>query len=106
MYKKIVPDNIDESKSVLSISMKENNPTGTQKNLSKTHDNKIKFEAHVLACLDHLYTAAIRLTNNAEKAEILVQDTLLDAFHEFTHFKNGSSFELWILKIMSYNFCQ
>jgi RNA polymerase sigma-70 factor (ECF subfamily) len=42
------------------------------------------FEAGVLAQLDSLYRTALRMTNNTQEAEDLVQETMLKAFR-FAH---------------------
>jgi RNA polymerase sigma factor (sigma-70 family) len=51
-----------------------------------------------------LYNFAFRLTENAEKAKDLVQDTLLRAFRYKDKYKMGTNFKGWIATIMRNTF--
>ncbi len=55
---------------------------GEYTEISNTSDED--FEAGVLAQLDSLYRTALRMTNNTQEAEDLVQETMLKAFR-FAH---------------------
>ncbi|NMN00439.1 rNA polymerase sigma factor RpoE [Bifidobacterium sp. DSM 109958] len=52
-----------------------------------------------MPAVDALYRQAMRLTNNADDAQDLVQDTFERAFKAFDTFKEGSNFEAWMTTI-------
>lgn len=59
------------------------------------------FEAGVLAQLDSLYRTALRLTNNPQEAEDLVQETMLKAFR-FSHtYQPGTNLRAWLFRILN-----
>lgn len=59
------------------------------------------FEAGVLAQLDSLYRTAMRLTNNRQEAEDLVQETMLKAFR-FSHlYQRGTNLRAWLFRILN-----
>jgi RNA polymerase sigma-70 factor (ECF subfamily) len=59
------------------------------------------FEAGVLAQLDSLYRTALRLTNNPQEAEDLVQETMLKAFR-FSHmYQRGTNLRAWLFRILN-----
>ncbi|SRR5579875_234636 len=59
------------------------------------------FEAGVLANLDSLYRTALRMTNNREEAEDLVQETLLKAFRFSDRYKRGTNLRAWLFRILN-----
>lgn len=59
------------------------------------------FEAGVLANLDSLYRTALRMTNNREEAEDLVQETLLKAFRFSNRYKRGTNLRAWLFRILN-----
>jgi len=59
------------------------------------------FEAGVIAQLDSLYRTALRLTNNRQEAEDLVQETMLKAFR-FSHtYQSGTNLRAWLFRILN-----
>ena len=68
------------------------------------HRTKQEFEALVLAHLDPLYSAALRLTKNERDAEDLVQDTCMRAYRFFDKFERGTNIKAWLFKILTNTF--
>jgi RNA polymerase sigma-70 factor (ECF subfamily) len=58
------------------------------------------FEAEALACIDSLYSAALKLTRSPADAEDLVQDTYLKAFRASTRFERGTNLKAWLFTIL------
>ncbi|KAB8291009.1 RNA polymerase sigma factor RpoE [Bifidobacterium avesanii] len=52
-----------------------------------------------MPAVDALYRQAMRLTNDPDDAQDLVQDTFERAFKAFDTFKEGSNFEAWMTTI-------
>jgi RNA polymerase sigma-70 factor (ECF subfamily) len=78
------------------IEERENPPT-TESTPAPTED----FEAGVLAQLDSLYRTALRMTNNPQEAEDLVQETMLKAFR-FSHtYRPGTNLRAWLFRILN-----
>jgi RNA polymerase sigma-70 factor (ECF subfamily) len=67
-------------------------------------DEVRKFEKHVLVCLDDLYRAALRLTEQATDAEDLVQETCLRAFKALNELKHLSAAKVWVFSILRSTF--
>ncbi len=59
------------------------------------------FEAGVLAQLDSLYRTALRLTNNPQEAEDLVQETMLKAFRFAHTYQPGTNLRAWLFRILN-----
>ncbi len=59
------------------------------------------FEAGVLAQLDSLYRTALRLTNNQQEAEDLVQETMLKAFRFKNTYQRGTNLRAWLFRILN-----
>src|SRR3989454_7930934 len=59
------------------------------------------FEAGVLAQLDSLYRAALRLTHNQQEAEDLVQETMLKAFRFAKSYTPGTNLRAWLFRILN-----
>lgn len=72
--------------------------TGTNANPAEPVED---FEAGVLANLDSLYRTALRLTNNREEAEDLVQETLLKAFRFSNSYQRGTNLRAWLFRILN-----
>jgi len=68
------------------------------------HRTKQEFEGLVLAHLDPLYSAAVRLTKNERDAEDLVQDTCMRAYRFFDKFERGTNIKAWLFKILTNTF--
>ena len=58
-----------------------------------------QFERLAMPAVDALYRQAMKLTNNAEDAQDLVQDTFERGFKAFDSFQEGSNFEAWMTTI-------
>ena len=68
---------------------------------SSTNVPAENFEAGVLAQLDSLYRTALRMTNNPQEAEDLVQETMLKAFR-FSHtYQPGTNLRAWLFRILN-----
>lgn len=59
------------------------------------------FEAGVIAQLDSLYRTALRLTNNPQEAEDLVQETMLKAFRFSNTYQRGTNLRAWLFRILN-----
>lgn len=59
------------------------------------------FEKGVLAQLDSLYRTALRMTNNAQEAEDLVQETMLKAFRFAHTYQPGTNLRAWLFRILN-----
>src|SRR6266446_8102470 len=59
------------------------------------------FEAGVLAQLDSLYRTALRMTNNQQEAEDLVQETMLKAFRFADSYQRGTNLRAWLFRILN-----
>src|SRR6266550_5139553 len=59
------------------------------------------FEAGVLAQLDSLYRTALRMTNNTQEAEDLVQETMLKAFRFAHTYQPGTNLRAWLFRILN-----
>ena len=59
------------------------------------------FEAGVLAQLDSLYRTALRMTNNPQEAEDLVQETMLKAFRFAHTYQTGTNLRAWLFRILN-----
>ncbi|MBV7364088.1 sigma-70 family RNA polymerase sigma factor [Actinomycetaceae bacterium TAE3-ERU4] len=62
------------------------------------------FEELALPLLDSLYSSALRLTNNSQDAEDLVQETFAKAFSSFSQYNQGTNFRAWIFRILKNTF--
>ena len=59
------------------------------------------FEAGVLTHLDSLYRTALRMTNNRQEAEDLVQETMLKAFRFAHTYQSGTNLRAWLFRILN-----
>ena len=59
------------------------------------------FEAGVIAQLDSLYRTALRMTNNPQEAEDLVQETMLKAFRFADSYQRGTNLRAWLFRILN-----
>lgn len=62
------------------------------------------FEEIAYEHLDSMYSTALRLTQNQQDSEDLVQDTYLKAYQFFHRFEPGTNFKAWIFKILMNTF--
>lgn len=72
---------------------------GKQIGISNTPDED--FEAGVLTHLDSLYRTALRMTNNTQEAEDLVQETMLKAFRFAHTYQPGTNLRAWLFRILN-----
>ncbi|MDF7664733.1 sigma-70 family RNA polymerase sigma factor [Bifidobacterium sp. ESL0745] len=79
--------------------------TQTQQAQAKEHGTETtaqkreRFEKLAMPAVDALYRQAMKLTNNPEDAQDLVQDAYERAFKAFDSFRPGSNFEAWMTTI-------
>lgn len=64
----------------------------------------LEFEDEVIPHLNSLKAFALKLTNNPEDADDLVQDTMLKAFRFFDKFEKGTNCKAWLMRIMKNSF--
>lgn len=61
--------------------------------------------AHLVnAHRDKLYRVAYRMTGDADDAQDLLQDALLEAYSSFQRFRRGTYFDKWLYRIMTNTF--
>lgn len=60
---------------------------------------RARFERLAMPAVNVLYRQAMRLTNNPEDAQDLVQDTYERGFKAFDRFQEGSNFDAWMSTI-------
>ena len=60
---------------------------------------RARFEKLAMPAVNALYRQAMKLTNNPEDAQDLVQDTFERGFKAFDSFEEGSNFEAWMTTI-------
>src|SRR5258708_29404606 len=68
---------------------------------SSTNGPPEDFEAGVIAQLDSLYRTALRMTNNPQEAEDLVQETMLKAFRFAHTYQRGTNLRAWLFRILN-----
>ncbi len=64
----------------------------------------LEFESEALPHLNALQSYALKLTNDPEDADDLVQDTMLKAFRFFDKFEKGTNCKAWLFQIMKNSF--
>lgn len=64
-----------------------------------TEEKRKRFEKLAMPAVNVLYRQAMKLTNNPDDAQDLVQDTFERGFKAFDSFKPGSNFEAWMTTI-------
>lgn len=70
-----------------------------------TTENDVDLFARLLAAHeDKLYRVAFRMTGDADDAQDLVQDALVEAFRSFKRFQRGTYFDKWLYRIMTNTF--
>lgn len=62
-------------------------------------ERRARFEALAMPAVDALYRYAMKLTNNPDDAQDLVQDTFERGFKAFDSFREGTNFEAWMTTI-------
>lgn len=66
--------------------------------------DKNTFVQQALEFMPALYSAALRMTQNPQDAEDLVQETYLRAFRAFDSFQEGTNLKAWLYKILTNSF--
>jgi RNA polymerase sigma-70 factor, ECF subfamily len=74
-----------------------------QEELTARSEPAIPFEILIADYRAAFERLARRMTRNAEDAEDLLQETLLDAYRSYPSFRRGTSFYSWIARIMMNN---
>lgn len=69
-----------------------------------TEDDVDVFARLLAAHEDKLYRVAFRMTGDADDAQDLVQDALVEAFRSFKRFQRGTYFDKWLYRIMTNTF--
>ena len=64
----------------------------------------VDFDAEVISHMSALKSFALKMTNDLEESEDLVQDTLLKAFRFFDKFEKGTNAKAWLFQIMKNSF--
>jgi RNA polymerase sigma-70 factor (ECF subfamily) len=59
-----------------------------------------EFNTEMLPHLDALYNFAIRLSNDPNDAEDLVQDTIVKAYRFFSSYERGTNAKAWLFRIL------
>jgi RNA polymerase sigma factor (sigma-70 family) len=67
-------------------------------------DARSKFENEFLPHLDAMYNFALRLTNDEDDAQDLVQDTCMKAYRFIDSFEPGTYAKAWLFRILKNNF--
>lgn len=62
------------------------------------------FETEIIPFTDALKSFALKMTNDLEDADDLVQDTLLKAYRFFDKFEKGTNAKAWLFQIMKNTF--
>jgi RNA polymerase sigma-70 factor, ECF subfamily len=62
------------------------------------------FDSEVIPHLNSLKSYALKMTNDLDNSEDLLQDTLLKAFRFFHNYEKGSNAKAWLFKIMHNSF--
>ncbi len=62
------------------------------------------FDKDVISQMNALKSFALKITNDLEESEDLVQDTLLKAFRFFDKFEKGTNAKAWLFQIMKNSF--
>jgi len=70
-------------------------------NTDRSNASNEDFEAGVLIQLDSLYRTALRMTNNTQEAEDLVQETMLKAFRFAHTYQPGTNLRAWLFRILN-----
>ena len=64
----------------------------------------IDFDNEVISHTNSLKSFALKMTNDPDESEDLVQDTLLKAFRFFDKFEKGTNAKAWLFQIMKNSF--
>ena len=68
--------------------------------VSATAEKQREFKQEALPHTDVLYNFALRMTNNPEDADDLVQETYLKAYRFWDKYEKGTNVRAWLFRIM------
>ena len=68
---------------------------------TETRNEQATFEALIEGCWDALWRYAYHTTGNAEEAEDLLSETLLEGFRNFGQFRGDTVFVRWMYRVMT-----
>ncbi len=78
--------------------------TSTKKLESSSNENYAEFDALVVPQIDALKSFALKMTNDLDDSDDLLQDTLMKAFRFFDKFERGTNIKAWLFQIMKNSF--
>ncbi len=64
-------------------------------------DRRARFERDALEFVDQLYSAALRMTRDAQDAEDLVQEAYTKAYSSFHQYRPGTNLKAWLYRILT-----
>ncbi|KAF0153266.1 MAG: RNA polymerase sigma factor RpoE [Ignavibacteria bacterium] len=64
----------------------------------------VEFDTIVIPQIDALKSFALKMTNDQDDADDLLQDTLMKAFRFFDKFEKGTNIKAWLFQIMKNSF--
>ncbi|MDR3708489.1 MAG: sigma-70 family RNA polymerase sigma factor [Capsulimonadaceae bacterium] len=76
----------------------------TDKDRKAAENDSALFERLVSRHQERLYRIAYRMTGNADEAQDLLQDAVVEAYRAFSSFRQGTFFDRWLYRIMSRTF--
>ncbi len=66
--------------------------------------DQARFVDDAMEFMPSLYSAALRMTRNAQDAEDLVQETYLKAYRAYGSFQEGTNLKAWLYRILTNTF--
>lgn len=72
--------------------------------IDKSNSIYVEFDALVVPQIDALKSFALKMTNDLDDADDLLQDTLMKAFRFFDKFEKGTNIKAWLFQIMKNSF--
>ncbi|MCF8267397.1 MAG: sigma-70 family RNA polymerase sigma factor [Ignavibacteriales bacterium] len=72
--------------------------------MTDSKDKYKKFEEHIVPLTSALYNFALKMTNDQDDADDLVQETMLKAFRFLDKFQEGTNLKAWLFSIMRNSF--
>ncbi len=89
------------SSSSQQITQAQTNTNNRNSNTTPPTTVSENFAEGVIAQLDSLYRTALRMTNNQQEAEDLVQETMLKAFRFSNTYQPGTNLRAWLFRILN-----
>lgn len=77
---------------------------GVPEDLAALSERHRDFEQEALPHMDALYNFALRMTNDPDEADDLLQETYLKAYRFFDKFEKGTNCKAWLFRIMKNSF--